>query len=91
MDRRSLASLLVGVLATLSGFYAYGALRGAKCRNAGGVWDVARRSCTLPSGTSADAAATGVGTILMAILVGLAVAFMLTRIYQFASGRGPRR
>lgn len=90
MNRTSLASLLIGILAALTGFWSYSLLRKRQCTDVGGVWDTVLRACQVPAGTDPSAAAPTAMTYVMPIVVGAALAFMLTRVFLALSGRGPR-
>lgn len=88
MDRRSLITILVGVLATLSGFATTAMLRQTRCADAGGQWRAAAKQCVLPSGglVPVDRATD----MLWGIGLALALGFMLFRIVLFATGRARR-
>lgn len=90
MNRSSIASLLIGILAALTGFWAYDLLRKRQCTDVGAAWDTARRACQVPAGMDPSAVAPGASTYILPILLGIALAFTLSRVYLVMSGRGPR-
>lgn len=85
MNRQSLIVILIGAIATLSGFATVDYLRKQRCGDLQGIWTPALRECRLPSGET-----TGTMTIVSA-LIGLAIAaavgFTLYRAYMYATGR----
>lgn len=90
MNRSSIVSLLIGILAALTGFWAYDLLRKRSCTDVGAAWDAARRACVVPAGVDPGTVAPGIMTYVLPIVLGIGVAFTLTRIYMVMSGRGPR-
>lgn len=88
LNRSSLASLLVGVIAALVGFYLLDMLRRNSCVDNGGSWDAVGRACTLPPTVPAGAADVGLGTYALVVLAAAFLAFMLTRLYNLAAARG---
>lgn len=93
MNRRSLASLLIGILAAVAGLSAAGWLRQRRCIADGGRWDAAARLCFDSAGLpSSESTGDLVRVYFLAALVAVMLAVMLWRIYLFATGaRAPRR
>jgi hypothetical protein len=89
--KRSLATMLTGLIATLAALLVAEVLRQRGCTGAGGRWDAAARGCVLPSGATLPWLG-GVGAWMVAAVVGLLLAVMLWRTYTFfATGGGGRR
>lgn len=85
MNRQSIIVILIGAIATLSGFATVDYLRKQRCGELEGIWTPALRECRLPSGEP-----TGTMTVAAALLgvgIALAVGFTLYRAYMFATGR----
>ncbi len=85
MNRRSIILLLIGTIAAIAGFAVPAYLRQRRCAAAGGRWDNAARQCAASDGGVVEVAS---GTdILVGALVAVALAFMLFRMFLFATGR----
>ena len=84
MNRRSLVLLFIGAMGMLAGLWTLSALREDRCLDAGGKWLANARSCTGPAG-SLDVARGS--DVLMAVFVGVVLAFMLFRASTFAQSR----
>ena len=76
--------LLVGVIASLSGFAATALLRQRRCSAEGGVWRQAE-GCRLPSGETIDV--TMASDVVTGVVVTVALGFMLFRVLLFALRR----
>lgn len=93
MNRRSIASLLVGVLAAVAGFASAAWLRQRSCLANDGRWDAAARACLSSAGSPSP---ESVGDLARAYFLGAVIALMLAvmlwRVYLFATGaHSPRR
>jgi len=89
--KRSLATLLTGLIATLAALLLAEVVRQRACVRAGGVWDAAARRCSPPTGTELPLLA-GAGAYLVAVPAAVLLAVFLWRIYTFfATGAGRRR
>lgn len=91
MNRRSLASLLIGVLASILGLLAAFRIRANRCLARGGEWDEARRLCRVPAGTAGESFAQVATAYLLGAVIMLVIGFVLYRLFLAATGRGPRR
>jgi hypothetical protein len=89
MNRRSIITVLIGIIATLTGFMVTVLLRQRRCDGAGGQWAPATRECVLTSGERLDVAA--ISDVILGVVVVLGLAFMLFRVLLFVMGRKPRR
>lgn len=89
MNRRSIITVLIGVLTTLSGFAVTALLRQRRCEGAGGRWAADTRECVTASGERLDIAVTM--DVVLGIAAALLLAFMLFRVLLFVMGRMPRR
>jgi len=91
-NRRSLASLLVGVIAALGGMWTAAYLRGHRCLEAGGRWTPGVNRCELPAGVTPETTRQLFSAYLLGLLVAIAIAVVLWRIFAYASGaRAARR
>ena len=81
MNRRSLIQLLIGIIATTAGLAALNAVRHDRCLDARGQWMAATRSCVGPAGPLSVARGSDV---IVAIGIGVLLAFMLYRASTFA-------
>jgi hypothetical protein len=84
MNRQTVIVILIGALASLSGFATADYFMRRRCGELDGIWDAARE-CRLGSGEIA-----GTWTIVSVIAgagVALAVGVTLYRAYLFATGR----
>ena len=89
--KRSLATMLTGLIATLGALLVAEVLRQRACTDAGGRWDTAARGCVLPSGVQPSWLG-GTGAYVVAAVGGVLLAVMLWRTYTFfATGAGGRR
>jgi hypothetical protein len=89
--KRSLATMLTGLIATLAALLVAQVLRQRACTGATGRWDAAARSCVLPSGATPSWLG-GTGAYVVAAVAGVLLAVMLWRTYTFfATGGGGRR
>jgi hypothetical protein len=89
--KRSLATMLTGLIATLAALLIAELLRQRACAGGGGRWDVAARGCVLPAGVQPSLLG-GMGAYVVAAVVGVLLAVMLWRTYTFfATGGGGRR
>lgn len=88
MNRQSLIVIIIGAIASLSGFWTFDFFRARRCAELGGTWAAAARQCRLPTGEVPGTAS------IMAVLAGALVAAMLGitlyRAYIFATGRARR-
>lgn len=89
MNRRSIITMLIGAIATLTGFAVTALLRQRRCEGGGGQWTSATRECVMASGDRLDVAAFT--DIVIGIGVALVLVFMLFRVLQFVMGRMTRR
>lgn len=87
MNRRSLIQLLIGIIATMAGLAALNAVRQDRCLDAGGQWTAATRACVGPDGPLSVARGSDV---IVAIAIGVLLAFMLYRASTFARRRAAR-
>jgi hypothetical protein len=87
MNRRTLIQLLIGVIASLGGLSVLTLVREDRCLDAGGRWAAETRSCVSASGPLDVARATD---FVIALAVGVLLAFMLYRASTFASSRASR-
>ena len=85
-NRRSLASLLIGVIAALGGMWTAAYLRGHRCVGAGGRWTPGANRCELPAGVTPETTWQLFSSYLLGLLVAIAIAVVLWRIFAFASG-----
>jgi hypothetical protein len=90
VNRRSLISLLIGVLASIVGLLAAVRIRSNRCSGMGGRWDDAKRLCVVPDGTAGESATQVMTSYLLGAVVALVAGFMLWRVMLFVTGRGPR-
>lgn len=89
MNRRSIITMLIGAIATLTGFAVTALLRQRRCEGAGGRWTPSSRECVSVTGEPMH---VGVLTdVVLGILVAIVLAFMLFRVLLFVMGRMPRR
>ncbi|HEX2779789.1 MAG TPA: hypothetical protein VHM30_09840 [Gemmatimonadaceae bacterium] len=86
LDRRSLASLLIGIIAALGGLWTAAFLRSDRCLDAGGRWTPGRNVCELPAGVTPEATWQVASSYLAGVIVAVAIAFVLWRVFAFASG-----
>ena len=89
MNRRSLILLLIGVLASLLGMLAATRIRARRCAALDGQWDEVARRCVLPPGTPGETLSQSLTAYLLGLVIAAMIAFMLWRIFLFATGRGP--
>lgn len=89
MNRRSIITMLIGVIAALTGFALTALLRQRRCESAGGEWTAATRECLTTSGERLDVAM--IGDVVIGIGAAVALTFMLFRVLLFVMGRMPRR
>ena len=89
MNRRSIITVLIGVLATLTGFAVTALLRQRRCEGAGGRWAAATSECVTTSGERLEIAA--VTDVVLGVAAAFLLAFMLFRVLLFVMGRMPRR
>ncbi len=89
MNRRSIITVLIGIIATLSGFAVTAFLRQRRCEGAGGQWAPATRDCVLISGERLEVSRGA--DIAIGLVVAVALAFMLFRVLLFVMGRMTRR
>jgi hypothetical protein len=89
VNRRSLISLLIGVLASIVGMLAAVRIRSNRCAGMGGTWNDAQRVCAVPGGNG-ETAIQVVTAYLLGVVVALVAGFMLWRVMLFVTGRGPR-
>jgi hypothetical protein len=87
MNRRSLIQLLIGVIAAVAGLTTMILVRQDRCLDAGGSWSATTRVCLGPDGPVAVAQASD---MIVAVFIGLLVAFMLHRASTFANRHAPR-
>lgn len=85
-NRRSLASLLIGIIAALGGMWTAAYLRGDRCLDAGGRWTPGANRCELPAGVTPETTWQLLSAYLLGFLVAVAIAVVLWRIFAFASG-----
>jgi len=88
MHRQSIIVILIGAIASVSGFATIDYLRGRRCAGLQGIWSASLRECRLDTGET-----TGTLTVL-AVVAGIAIAsavgFTLYRVHLFATGRAQR-
>lgn len=89
MNRRSLITMLIGVLASIAGLLAATRLRAGRCLERGGQWDDARRACRVAAGVAPETTAQVASAYLVGLLVAVVAGFMLWRLYRLAIGEGP--
>lgn len=89
MDRRSIIVVLIGAIATVSGFAITALLRVRRCEEAGAEWRHQTRECVTAAGERIDV--SGLGDAAIGILMAVVLAFMLFRVLLFVMGRMPRR
>lgn len=89
MNRRSLILLLIGVLASILGMLAATRIRARRCAALDGQWDEVARRCVLPAGTAGETLPQLLTAYLLGLVLAAIVAFMLWRVFLFATGRGP--
>ncbi len=89
MNRRPIAVVLIGMIATIAGFWTVAYLRQKTCSGQGGRWHPETRLCELSSG---EMVGTLSGTnVLAGTGVALLLGFMLLRIFLYMTGqRGGR-
>ncbi len=87
MNRRSLIQILIGVIASLAALTVVTAVREDRCLDAGGKWVAATRACVGPDGPLPVSRGSDV---ILAIAIGLVIAFMLYRASTFAQARTSR-
>jgi hypothetical protein len=87
MNRRSFIQLLIGVIASLGGLSVLTFVRQDRCLDAGGQWAAATRTCAGAAGPIDVARASD---FVLALGVGVLLAFMLYRASTFASRRASR-
>ncbi|NUO64645.1 MAG: hypothetical protein HOQ11_04990 [Gemmatimonadaceae bacterium] len=87
--RRSLASLLIGVIAALGGMWVATWVRSGRCLDAGGRWTPGVNRCELPAGVTPESLAQLVSAYLLGLLAAVAIAFLLWRVFAYASGARP--
>ncbi len=87
--RRNLVTLLTGTAATLAALLGATWLQSDACRDRGGRWADATRTCDLPAG--AEAMPPAWRAYAIGALAGLLVATVLWRTYTFFALRGARR
>lgn len=85
MNRRALASLLVGVIAIMAGMWAGTAYRTSWCLDAGGRWDVARRACELATGAAPEPTRVALASWAITAAVALLLGTMLWRLFLAVS------
>jgi hypothetical protein len=85
MNRRSLASLLVGVIAIMAGMWAGTAYRTDWCLDSGGRWDVARRACAMATGAAPEPARVTMTSYAITAIVALLLGTMLWRLFLAVS------
>jgi hypothetical protein len=89
--KRSLATMLTGLIATLAALLLAEVVRQRACAGAGGTWEGVERSCAVPAGGSVPLLA-GAGAYLVAVPAAVLLAVFLWRTYTFfATGAGGRR
>ena len=89
--KRSLATMLMGLMSTLAALMLAEVVRQRSCAGAGGTWNGAERSCALGAGATPPLLA-GAGAYLVAVPAAVLLAVFLWRTYTFfASGAGRRR
>ena len=84
--RRSIASLLIGILAALGGLWVATFLRSDRCLDAGGRWTPGANLCELPPGVTPESIRQLISAYLVGAVVALAIGFVLWRIFAWASG-----
>lgn len=84
--RRSLASLLIGILAALGGLWVATYLRSDRCLDAGGRWTPGVNVCQLPAGVTPESIGQLISAYLVGAVVALAIGFVLWRVFAWASG-----
>jgi hypothetical protein len=89
MNRRSIITILIGAIATLSGFAVTALLRQRRCAGAGGQWVGTARECVLASGDRV--AVSTLTDVFLGVTAAILLAFMLFRVLLFVMGRMPRR
>ena len=89
MNRRSIITMLIGAIATLTGFAVTALMRQRRCGGAGGQWVATTSECVLPSGERS--AVSGATDVIVGLGAALFLAFMLFRVLLFVMGRMPRR
>ena len=89
MNRRSIITMLIGAIATLTGFAVTALMRQRRCTGAGGQWVATTSECVLPSGERV--AVSGAIDVVVGVAAALLLAFMLFRVLLFVMGRMPRR
>lgn len=85
MNRRSIAVLMIGMIATIAGFATTGYVRQKECAGDGGRWHPETRLCELPSGDMVGN--ISVSNVIAGVVVALLLGFMLFRAFLFTSGR----
>jgi hypothetical protein len=81
--RRSLVTMLIGIMAALLGLLATTWLREDACLDAGGRW-LATRTCELPPGAEMP---SSLRFYFIGVVVGLVTALLLWRTYTFITTR----
>lgn len=87
MNRQSIIVILIGAIASLSGFATIDYFRRRRCAELEGVW-TAMRECRLVSGDTPGTFT--IGGSALGLLVAVAVGLTLYRAYLFATGRARR-
>ena len=83
--RRSVITILIGILSTLGGLTTIDYLRARSCTEQVGTWLTATKKCQLTGG---EIIGTGTPMIFLAgVFVGAALAFTMYRALLFATGR----
>lgn len=85
MNRQSIIIILIGAIASLSGFATIDYFRRRRCAELEGAWTAAVRECRLASGEAAGTFT--IGGALVGVVIAIAVGFTLYRAYMFATGR----
>jgi hypothetical protein len=90
--KRSLATMLTGLIATLAALLLAEIVRQRACTGATGTWNGAARSCSMPTDAPVPPLLAGSGAYLVAIPAAVLLGVVLWRTYTFfASGAGRRR
>ena len=85
MNRQSIIVILIGAIASLSGFATVDYFRRERCAELHGTWASALRECRLATGET-----TGTLTamsVVLGVAIAAAVGFTLYRAYLFVTGR----
>lgn len=88
MNRQSIIVILIGAIASLSGFATIDYFRRRRCAELEGAWTAAARECRLVSGETPGTFT--VGGVVIGLIVAIAVGLTLYRAFMFATGRARR-